>query len=70
MHSRCVGLMLLQPPMVHAILLRQFYPFGSGAGDTVLPRFNDGASEAISVIPGFRYFGSSYTNLYVSLAGS
>ena len=56
--------------MVHAILLRQFYPFGSGAGDTVLPRFNDGASEAISVIPGFRYFGSSYTNLYVSLAGS
>ena len=64
------NMMLLWPPMVHAIPRCQFYPFGRGAGDTVLPRFNDCASEAISVIPGLRYFGSSYTNLYISLAGS
>ena len=65
----CVGLMSLEPLTVHAIPLRQFYPFGRGAGDSVLPRFDDGASGAIPVIPGFRYFGSSYTNLFVSLIG-
>ena len=65
----CVGLMSLQLLMVHAIPLRQFYPFGRGANfrDSVLPRFDDGASGAIPVIPGFMYFGSSYTNLFVSL---
>jgi hypothetical protein len=52
--------------MVHAIPLRQFYPFGIDAGDSVLPRFDDGVSDAIPLLPGFRYFGSSYTNIYVS----
>ena len=64
----CVGLMSLLPPMVHGIPRRRFYPFGTDEGDSVLPRFDNGASEAIPVIPGFTYFGSSYTNLYVSLA--
>jgi hypothetical protein len=64
----CVGLMSLQPPMVGAIPLSQFYPYGTSAGDSVLPRSDDGASGAIPVIPGFKYFGTSYTNLYVSLA--
>jgi hypothetical protein len=64
----CVGLIsLLQPAMVHAIPLSQFYPYGTSAGDDVLPRFDDGASGAIPVIPGFRYYGSAYTNLFVSL---
>jgi hypothetical protein len=26
---------------------------------------DDGVSDAIPLIPGFRYFGSSYTNIYV-----
>ena len=63
----CVGLMSLWPPLVHAIPLHQFYPFGTSAGDSVLSRSNDGASGAIPVIPGFRYYGGVYTNLYVSL---
>ena len=37
----------------------------TGAGDSVLPRFDDGVSEAIYVIPGFRYFGSSYTKAWL-----
>jgi hypothetical protein len=53
--------------MAHAIPLSQFYPYGEGVGDSVLPiRFDDGVSDAIPLIPGFRYFGSSYTNIYVS----
>ena len=64
----CVGLMSLQPPMVHAIPRGQFYPFGRGAGDSVLPRSNDGASEAIPLLDGFKFFGSSYTNIFVSFA--
>ena len=62
----CVGLMSLQPPMVHAIPLAQFYPFGTDAGDTVLPRSDDGASGAIPLLTGFRYFGSRYTHIFVS----
>ena len=64
----CVGLMSLQSPMIHAIPLGQFYPFGKGAGDSVLPRSNDGASEAIPLLAGFKFFGSSYTDIFVSFA--
>ena len=61
-----MGLMSLRPTMVHAIPLRLFYPFDTDAGDSELPRFDDGASEAIPLLPGFRYFGSNYTNIFVS----
>ena len=54
--------------MVDAIPRGRFYPFGRDEGDSVLLRSDNGASEAIPVIDGFTYFGSSYTNLYVSLA--
>ena len=64
----CVGLMSLRHPMVHAIPLRQFYPFGADAEDRELSRSDDGASEAIPLLPGFKYFGSTYTNIFVSLA--
>ena len=64
----CVGLISLWSPLVDAIPRRQFYPFGRDEGDSVLPRSDNGASEPIPVIDGFKYFGSSYTNLYVSLA--
>ena len=60
--------MSLRHPMVHAIPQRHFYPFGADAGDRELPRSNDGASEAIPLLPGFKYFGSTYTNIFVSLA--
>ena len=62
----CVGLISLWSPLVRAIPLDQFYPFGTSAGDTVLSRSNDGASGAIPVILGFRYYGGVYNNLYVS----
>lgn len=62
----CVGLISLQPPLVRAIPLDQFYPFGTSFGDSVLSRSNDGTSGAIPVIHGFRYYGGVYNNLYVS----
>ena len=62
----CVGLMSLQPPMVHAIPLARFYPFGTDAGDSVLPRSDDGASGAIPLLAGFKYFGNRYTDIFVS----
>ena len=62
----CVGLMLL-PRVVHAIPLDDFYPYGTDVGDAVLPRNDDGVSSAISLGgSGFRYFGNSHTEIFVS----
>ena len=63
----CVGLMSLCPHMIHAIPFGQFYPFGVRAGDTVLPRTDDGTSAAISLgTSGFTYFGNSHSDIFVS----
>uniref|UniRef100_A0AAR2JRE1 NIDO domain-containing protein n=1 Tax=Pygocentrus nattereri TaxID=42514 RepID=A0AAR2JRE1_PYGNA len=43
-----------------------FYPFGSGAGDTVNPRSDDGSSPAINLQSPFTFFRRTYTKLYVS----
>ena len=62
----CVGLMLL-PRVVHAIPLDDFYPYGTDVGDAVLPRNDDGVSSAISLGgSGFRYFGNSHSEIFVS----
>ena len=62
----CVGLMLL-PRVVHAIPLDDFYPYGTDVGDDVLPRNDDGVSSAISLGgSGFRYFGNSHSEIFVS----
>ena len=55
------------PRMVYAIPLSEFYPYGSGVGDAVLQRNDDGVSSAISLDgSGFRYFGNSHSSLFVS----
>ncbi|KAI4895043.1 hypothetical protein NFI96_016161 [Prochilodus magdalenae] len=46
-----------------------FYPFGSGAGDTVNPKSDDGSSPAISLQNPFSFFGHSYSQLYVNNNG-
>uniref|UniRef100_A0A3B4EIL8 NIDO domain-containing protein n=1 Tax=Pygocentrus nattereri TaxID=42514 RepID=A0A3B4EIL8_PYGNA len=46
-----------------------FYPFGSGAGDTVNPRSDDGSSPAINLQSPFTFFRRTYTKLYVNNNG-
>ena len=63
----CVCLTAL-PCMVYAIPLDQFYPYGTSAGDDVLPRNDDGVSGAIPLgNSGFRYYGSIHSSIFVSL---
>ncbi|KAL6474837.1 hypothetical protein MHYP_G00158770 [Metynnis hypsauchen] len=46
-----------------------FYPFGSGAGDTVNPRNDDGSSSAINLQSRFSFFGHLYSQLFVNNNG-
>ncbi|XP_036429013.1 uncharacterized protein LOC118809641 isoform X2 [Colossoma macropomum] len=46
-----------------------FYPFGSGAGDTVNPRSDDGSSPAVNLQSPFTFFRRTYTKLYVNNNG-
>ena len=45
----CGLLLMLCTPFGTAIPLSSFYPYGSAAGDTVLPPNDDGSSSAISL---------------------
>ena len=64
--TQCVALMSL-PRVVHAIPLSEFYPYGTSAGDAVLPRNDDGVSSAISLgASGFRYYGTSHSDIFLS----
>ena len=61
------ALCMALPRMVHAIPLRQFYPYGPMAGDTTLPRNDDDVSSPISIAgSGFGYFGTTPTSVFVS----
>ena len=51
---------------VAAIPLRDFYPYGSEAGDTLLPRIDDVSSHPIAIPSGFTFFGKSFSTIYVS----
>ena len=51
---------------VAAIPLTQFYPFGKEAGDILLPRNDDGSSDAVLLSPQFTFFGQQFDNIYVS----
>ena len=45
---------------VEAVPLASFYSFGSSAGDTSLPRNDDGYSSLISLSTAFPYFGTNH----------
>ena len=60
-------LLILCIPFRAAIPLSSFYPYGSVAGDNVVPRGLDVSSGAIRLPTPFPFFGSLYANIYVSL---
>ena len=60
-------LLILCIPFRAAIPLSSFYPYGSVAGDDVVPRGLDVSSDAIRLPTPFPFFGSLYANIYVSL---
>ena len=53
--------------LVEAVPLASFYTFGSSAGDTSLPRNDDGYSSLISLSTAFPYFGTNHNAVYVSV---
>ena len=59
-----VGLLLI--PFGTAIPLSSFYPYGSAVGDGALPSNDDGSSSTIPLQTPFVFFGTSYTNIFVS----
>ena len=60
------SLLLLLLRGASGIPLSEFYPFGSSAGDTLLPENDDGSSPMITLSGSFPFFGSQHTDLYVS----
>ena len=63
----CGLLLMLCTPFGTAIPLSSFYPYGSAAGDALLPSSDDGSSSAISLPTPYLYYGTSYRNIFVSL---
>uniref|UniRef100_A0A3B4D523 NIDO domain-containing protein n=1 Tax=Pygocentrus nattereri TaxID=42514 RepID=A0A3B4D523_PYGNA len=62
MHNLFNSLTVAPPPAL-------FYPFGSGVGDTLNPRSDDGSSPAINLQSPFTFFRRTYTKLYVNNNG-
>ena len=60
-------LLVLYVPFGTAIPLNSFYPYGSAAGDSLVPHGLDVSSEAVQLPTPFPFFGKSYTNIIVSL---
>ena len=46
--------------------LSSFHSYGLAAGDSELPPTDDGSSPAITLPAPFRFYGASYTTIYVS----
>uniref|UniRef100_A0A8B9J5Y3 NIDO domain-containing protein n=1 Tax=Astyanax mexicanus TaxID=7994 RepID=A0A8B9J5Y3_ASTMX len=46
-----------------------FYPFGTGAGDTVCPQVDDTNSSVINLTSPFFFFGRSYPQIYINHNG-
>ena len=44
----------------------EFYSFGAGSGDDVLPPSNDGASPELSLSTPFVFYGNSRETVFVS----
>ena len=60
-------LLFAGPKLLSAVPLASFYPYGMSAGDSMLPRNDDGVSGAIPLSIPFNFFARSPTSLYVSL---
>ena len=60
-------LLVLCIPFGTAIPLSSFYPYGSVAGDNLVIRGLDVSSNGTQLPTPFPFFGSRYTNVYVSL---
>ena len=58
--------LLLSVPSGTAVPLSSFYSYGLAAGDSVLPRSDDGSSPAITLPTPFLFFGANYYTIYVS----
>ena len=58
---------LLTPPVVSAIPLNDFYSFGTDAEDSLLGRNDDGSSPAITLTPAFKFFGTIFDTIFVSI---
>ena len=63
----CGLILMLCTPFGTAIPLSSFYSYGSEHGDSVLPPSDDGTSSAISLPTAFLFYGTSFTNIFVSL---
>ena len=67
MYVGCVALLLLAIGQgTDGIPLENFYPFGSGTGDSRLPSNDDGSSGSITLSFTFPFFGTDYRMVYVS----
>eukprot|EP00731_Ephydatia_muelleri_P016532 Em0009g956a len=62
-------MLLLSIPSGSTIPLSSFYSYGSTAGDTLLPRTNDGSSPSIALPSPFLFFGTNYSTIYVNNNG-
>ena len=58
--------LFILPVAVAVVELRDFYPYGSSNGDTVMQRDDDGSSGIINIAFPFRFFGEDHNSLYVS----
>lgn len=57
---------IMQSTSVTGYQLSQFYPFGSAAGDSILPQNDDQYTSSINISVPFPFFGSTYNSVYVS----
>lgn len=53
--------------VLNAVVLPNFYPFGTSEGDNVVPRNDDGSSGKLSVSTSFPFFGQNHNSLFVSI---
>ena len=52
--------------LTEAIVLPDFYPFGTSEGDQVVPRNDDGSSGEVPISIAFPFFDQNHKSLFVS----
>jgi hypothetical protein len=65
----CLSLVVSCLQVASSVPLADFYPFGSVAGDAVLPENDDGSSEALYFNVPFQFFGLNFSTAYVNNNG-
>ena len=58
--------LFILPVAVAVVELRDFYPYGSSNGDTVMIHNDDGSSGIINIAFPFPFFDEDHNSLYVS----